>query len=166
MRRLILMRHAKSDWDDPALSDHDRPLNTRGRKAAHALGRWLREQGLIPDVALVSTATRTRETWDGLAAEWSAPPEASLLPELYNADPEAMLALLRKAEAPVVLVLGHNPGLAELAHRLVAEAPDHPKFARYPTGATLVAEFDTDTWADIRPGLARALAFVVPRDLG
>lgn len=166
MRRLILMRHAKSDWDDPSLSDHDRPLNARGRKAARALGRWLREQGLIPDAALVSTATRTRETWEGLVSEWSAPPEAVFLPQLYHAAPEAMLAMLRTAEAPTLLVLGHNPGLAELAGWLVAEAPDHEKFSRFPTGATLVAEFDTESWDGIAPGTARTADFTVPRDLG
>jgi len=166
MRRLILMRHAKSDWDDPSLSDHDRPLNSRGRKAARALGRWLREQDLIPDTALISTATRTRETWEGLVSDWSSPPEATFLRELYHAEPDAMLAVLRKAETPTLLLLGHNPGLAELAHLLVAEAPDHPKFARYPTGATLVADFDTEGWGEIRPGAARTIAFVVPRDLG
>ncbi len=167
MRRLILMRHAKSDWDNPALPDHDRPLNSRGRKAARLMGGWLLAKGLIPDVALVSSAQRTRETWEGLTADWPRPlPEVRFLQELYNASPDVMMHLVARETASTMMVLGHNPGLAEAAQRVVAEPPEHPKFDRFPTCAMLVAEFDIADWADAAPGSGRAVAFVVPRDLG
>ncbi len=167
MRRLILMRHAKSDWDDPALADHDRPLNNRGRKVARLMGGWLLAQALIPDVALVSSARRTRETWEGLTADWPRPlPEVRFLQELYTAPPAQVMDFVARETAPTLMVLGHNPGLAEVAQRLVAEPPAHPKFARFPTGATLVAEFDAADWADAVRGRGRASIFVVPRDLG
>lgn len=167
MRRLILMRHAKSDWDDPALADHERPLNSRGRKAARLMGGWLLAQGLVPDVALVSTAQRTRETWEGLTTDWPAPlPEVRFLPELYHAAPLETQSLVARETAPTLLVIGHNPGLADLAQQIVADPPGHPKFARFPTCSTLVAEFDSADWAGAAPGSGRVVRFVVPRDLG
>lgn len=160
-RELVLMRHAKSSWRVPAIGDHDRPLNGRGRRSARALGDWLRAAGHLPDAVLCSSARRTRDTLAGLALE--AP--VRCLDALYHAEPEAMLALLRQAQGARVLMLGHNPGLADLAQALVAVPPAHPRFADYPTGATLVAAFDIAGWGALRPGTGRVLDFVVPRDL-
>ncbi|WP_010137520.1 SixA phosphatase family protein [Oceanicola sp. S124] len=160
-RRLILMRHAKSSWGDPQLPDHERPLNSRGRRAAHLLGDWLRAHAPLPDQALVSTSLRTRESWDGLGL--------GLLPELhedlYHAEPPQLLDSLQRASGGVVLVLAHNPGIGLFAARLLREPPAHPRFADYPTGATLVAEFDIADWSALRPGTGRVVDFVVPREL-
>ncbi|WP_305968054.1 MULTISPECIES: histidine phosphatase family protein [unclassified Mameliella] len=160
MKHLILIRHAKSDWSH-GLPDHDRPLNKRGRRAAPAIGGWLREKGYLPDDILCSTATRTRETLALL--EINAP--VRFEPALYHAAPETMLETLRSAQGDSVMMLGHNPGIAEFAERLLHEAPMHPRFAAYPTCATLVARFDIDDWRSLHPGTGKATAFVVPRDL-
>jgi phosphohistidine phosphatase len=161
MKRLILMRHAKSDWDDPALPDHDRPLNRRGRRAATALGDWLRAHDLVPDEILCSTASRTRET----CARLALPRAPALHRALYLAEAPAMLRSLRAATGDTVLMIGHNPGIAEFAARLIATPPTHDRFDDYPTGATLVAEFDIDDWRDLAPGTGTARQFVIPREL-
>jgi len=163
-RHLILMRHAKSSWDAPALDDHDRPLNRRGRRAAKALGGWMRERGWMPDEVLCSTAARTRETLARLALPGDI--GVQYRSALYLANPEAMLETLRSATGACVLVLGHNPGIAEFAGRLLAAPPPHGRFDDYPTGATLVAEFLLTRWEQAGWGQARAADFVVPRELG
>ena len=160
-RTLILMRHAKSAWADPGAQDFDRPLNKRGRQSATVLGDWLRARDHRPDDILCSAARRTVETCEGLAMD--AP--VTQMRELYLADAETMLAALHKAKGATVAMIGHNPDIGGFAADLVAEAPDHPRFADYPTGATLVARFDIDTWADLRMGTGRAVDFTVPRDL-
>ena len=160
-RTLILMRHAKSSWDDPFRADHDRRLNGRGRKSARALGAWLRTKGLQPDEVLSSTARRTMETFEGLGLD--------LMPtftrRLYHADAETMWDVLSGAQGTCVLMLGHNPGIAEFAGQVVAERPEHDRFWDYPTGATLVVEFPVEQWADAKPGTGRVLDFVIPREL-
>jgi phosphohistidine phosphatase len=164
-KRLILTRHAKSAWDDPLVPDHDRPLNERGKAAAADLGDWLASRGYVPDEVLCSDALRTRKTWSGIAPALPGTPVLHLKPALYHAGPDVMLAVLRHATADTVMMIGHNPGIADFAQRLVARAPLNPVFARYPTGATLVAEFDIETWADAAYGTALALDFIVPREL-
>ncbi len=161
MKTLILMRHAKSDWGDPRLSDHARPLNRRGRHSATVLGKWLRAQNLVPDQILCSSAVRAQET----CARLKLPEMPELLDGLYMAEPDGMLAALRCATGDTVLMIGHNPGIAEFAHLLVAAPPDHERFDDYPTGATLVARFDTDGWCNLSPGTGTPLHFVIPRAL-
>ena len=158
---LILMRHAKSDWGSPGLADHDRPLNGRGLRDAPAMGQWLREMGHLPDQVLCSTATRTRQTLSGLGID--AP--TTFLPALYHADPATMHDALQQAQGRKVLMIGHNPGIAAFADGMLRDAPDHPRFHDYPTCATLVAEFDLESWADLRSETGRALDFVIPADL-
>lgn len=159
-RRLILTRHAKSAWDDPNLPDHARPLNGRGQRAARELGQWLASRDYHPDEVLCSTATRTRETLAQAGLEGL--PEPRFVEALYHASPDVMLAALRHAKGQVVWMLGHNPGIAEFAARLVAEPPHHPDFARYPTGATLVVDFDGEDWSQVGPHHGSALDFFVP----
>jgi phosphohistidine phosphatase len=164
-RTLILIRHAKSDWDDPALDDHDRPLNPRGRLSAPRIGAWLTGQGTTPDAVLCSTARRTRETWDGIASRLDHAPEPVFTGGLYHAAPADMLAAICDSDATRLAVIAHNPGIGSLAWSLCATPPDHPKFGIYPTGATLILRFDADHMSDIAPGQGQVAGFVVPRDL-
>jgi phosphohistidine phosphatase len=160
-RRLILMRHAKSSWDDPFLPDHERPLNARGVNSAKALGNWLRTHQLVPDEVISSTSTRTMQTAEGLAL---APP-VRFTKALYHADPAQIWQVLSQATGQCVLILGHNPGIAEFAAQCVTQPPDHPRFDDYPTGATLVVDFDAPAWDMVRPGTGRTAHFVIPREL-
>jgi phosphohistidine phosphatase len=164
---LILTRHAKSDWGDPGLSDRDRPLNARGRRDAPRMGAWIAAQGGAPQLALVSAARRTRETWAAMAAplggeavrvEWR---EA-----LYHAEPDGILqALSGVTDATAVMVVGHNPGIGEAAQAILRRAPDHPRFDDYPTCATLIAHLPIDGWSEIDWGIGRPMAFATPHDL-
>lgn len=165
MKRLILTRHAKSSWDDPMMSDHDRPLNERGKAAAADLGQWLASRGYVPGQVLCSDAVRTRATFSGIAPALPGAPVLELKPALYHAGPDVMLAVLRHATADCVMMIGHNPGISEFAERLVARAPVNPDFARYPTGATLVADFIIDSWADLSWGTGVVDDFVIPREM-
>jgi len=162
-RRLILTRHAKSAWDDPAMADHDRPLNGRGRRSALELGEWLHSRGYEPDEVLCSTAARTRETWARVqSAPLEVTPLVQFLEGLYHASPDVMLAALRRATGDCVMMIGHNPGIAEFAAMLPAKPPAHADFRRYPTGATLVVDFAAPDWAAVRPGMGSVLDFFVP----
>ena len=165
MKRLILTRHAKSSWDDPLTPDHERPLNERGKAAAADLGQWLATRGYVPGQVLCSDALRTRKTWSGLAPALPGTPILALKPALYHAGPDVMLAVLRHAEGETVMMIGHNPGIADFASRIVALAPLNPEFSRYPTGATLVCDFAVESWADVGWGMGSALDFIVPREI-
>jgi phosphohistidine phosphatase len=163
MRRLIVMRHAKSSWADPGQRDLDRPLSKRGRRAADGLGGWLKAKGYRPGQALVSTARRAQETWARVVAVAGAAP-TSYVPEIYHAAPETLLAVLRAApDADCVLLLGHQPGIGEFARRLLAEVPADGDFAKFPTGATAVIDFTADGWSEVGWGGGRLADFVVPR---
>lgn len=162
-RRLILTRHAKSAWNNPALDDRARPLNSRGRRSALELGEWLHSRGYEPDQVLCSSAARTRETWAvAVSAPLEVTPQVEFLDSLYHASPDVMLSTLRKATGDCILLLGHNPGIAELAAMLPSRRPSHADFARYPTCATLVVDFGIASWADCKPGQGSVLDFFVP----
>ena len=160
-KRLILMRHAKSDWDDPLLSDFERPLNRRGRDNAVRMGGWLKQHGFLPDAVLCSAAARTRETFALLDIDASVTFEQ----RLYLAPAQVMLRCLKTAEADTILMIGHNPGIAEFAHGLLAKAPDHVRFHDFPTCSTLVCDLPISKWADAVSRSAQVVDFIVPRDL-
>jgi phosphohistidine phosphatase len=171
LRQLLLMRHAKSSWDDPRLSDHARPLNPRGRAAAAAMREAMRELGLVPDVVLVSSARRTLQTLEALEP-WFDTPLVEPMDSLYLADPAQLLAVLHNAPetARSILILGHNPGLHELAVLLCGataaaqDAPLRQLAEAFPSGA--LAEFSiTGTWSSLAPGGGRLRRFLRPRDL-
>ena len=164
-KRLILTRHAKSSWDDPLTPDHDRPLNERGKMAAADLGQWLASRGYVPEEVLCSDAVRTRETFSGMFPALTGAPTLHLKPTLYNAGPDVMLAVLRHAKANTAMMIGHNPGIAEFAARLVTRAPANSEFQRYPTGATLVIDFTIHDWTEVSSGKGPALDFIVPREI-
>ena len=157
--RLILIRHAKSGWDDPELDDHARPLNSRGQSDAPRMGDWLRAEGYVPEVILCSSALRTRQTAEALALG----PDPVVLDSLYHASPDRLLAPLGKTEAQSIAIIAHNPGIGDLAARLVATPPDNPRFHSYPTLATTVLDFDATDWRKI--GRGTVTAFRTPRDL-
>lgn len=172
MRQLLLLRHAKSSWDDPALSDHARPLNARGRRNAMAMAQAMRDLGLVPDIVFVSSARRALQTLEALT-----PFEDGALIEpmdtLYLAPWTKLLEVIQAAPqtARSVLLVGHNPGLHELALALVGAAglarggPDGRRLAEgYPTGA--LAEFTiASPWRQLEPGGGRLVRFLAPRDL-
>ena len=171
MPDLLLLRHAKSSWDDASLADRDRPLADRGRKAARRIGRLLGERGWRPDRALVSPARRTQETWESIAdALGGKSPPALTIETLYMASPSDLLEIIRAkgAKARRLLVLGHNPGLEEFASWLVAPNSDENALSRlqekFPTAGLARFRFD-GPWAALAPAGARLLEFVRPRDL-
>ena len=158
---LIMMRHAKSSWNDPALDDFDRPLNARGVRDAPRIGRWLVDQGHTPEEVLCSSAIRAKQTLDGLAFQTPV----MFLPELYMASPAKILGAIQAAFSSCLLVVAHNPGMSMLATDLVAEPPNHPRFDDFPTASTLVLSFDMDEWSHVRAGTGCVLGFVTPHDL-
>ena len=161
--RLILMRHAKSSWDNPEWSDRERPLNKRGHRSAVALGKWLTEKGYKPDIVLCSTAERTRQTLDGL--KLGVVP-VKYLDALYHASTNVLLnALQDNGAGKSVLIITHNPGCANFADRIVNHPHDHDQFHHYPTGATLVADLPIERWQDAEFHSGEAVDFVVPREL-
>ncbi len=163
-KRLILIRHAKSSWDTP-MDDHARSLNDRGRRAALAVGKWLREKGYVPDVIYSSDAARTAETTALLKEGLEAAPQVTFRADMYHGAPETLSDVLQVAEGDVVALVAHNPGIAFFAEGIVAAAPDHPRFVDYPTCATLVCDFPITHWADASPASAQVVDFIVPKDL-
>ncbi len=162
MKTLILLRHAKSSWGNPDLPDHERGLNKRGQRAAPMMGAWIKANRLVPDVALVSDARRTVETWDRLGL----PLTPQITPALYHATPEAMLDLLMGVQEDRVLLVGHNPGIGLLAAALPAVPPQHDRFDQFPTAALLSCDFDIDDWGALQLGTGQNTRFVTPHDLG
>jgi phosphohistidine phosphatase len=162
-KRLALVRHAKSSWADPEVADHERPLNARGRRAATVVGHALREAGLEPDLVLCSSATRTRETLELL--ELPATTDVLIEDRLYGATASALLDRLRTVPAAVrsVMLLGHNPGVEELAATLVKDRRAAPE--RFPTAAVADLRLPIRTWTELEPRIARLHGFVVPRKL-
>jgi phosphohistidine phosphatase len=172
MRQLLLLRHAKSSWDDPRLSDHARPLNTRGRRAAEAMAAAMRDLGLAPDIVLVSSARRTLQTLEALTP-FEGSPLIEPMDDLYLAGWTSLLGVLRglPETARSVLLIGHNPGLHELALALAGPAcmaGGGPMASRlgisYPTGA--LCEFAIALpWRLLEGGGGRLLRFLTPADL-
>ena len=168
MRRLILLRHAKSSWDDPDLPDVDRPLSARGRTAARAMASYLRTHPVHVDLVLCSPAARTRETL-ALVASSLGSVETRFDDALYTFDAGAVLDHLVATlddDRASVLVVGHNPAIGELAGTLASEGNELAAVrTKYPTGALAELELAIDTWSALRPGCGRLTTFVRPRDL-
>jgi phosphohistidine phosphatase len=167
MKKLFLLRHAKSSHDDSTLSDHDRPLASRGRRAAKAMGVHLREHRVEPALILCSSAVRARQTLDGIAPGLRGSPEVRVESELYELSAAGLLVRLERipAAVPSTMVIGHNPAIERLALDLASGGPDLAKLARkYPTGALAILEFG-GAWSDLDADGARLVGFVKPRDL-
>lgn len=169
MRRLLLARHAKSSWGNPALTDHDRPLNARGYRAAQLVGAALSELDCVPDVVLSSTAARTRETWARMEPHFGGHPRVEYHRGLYLAAPRSVLAAIADApaDAETLMVLGHNPSTHALAAYLSRKGdPREIDLVRtkFPTGAIAVVDLSSNSWADADEG-GELKHFILPRRL-
>jgi phosphohistidine phosphatase len=161
-----LLRHAKSSWDDEGVADHERPLAPRGRRAAQKLADRLGKLGVDPDIVLCSTALRARQTLDLIRSGLSEGVAVEMEGDLYGAGWEHLLERLRRlpAAAGSVLVVGHNPGLQELATQLAAPGPARDQLREhFPTAALATIKLGRGGWSSLAPGRAEVSAFIVPR---
>ncbi|MDX1541859.1 MAG: histidine phosphatase family protein [Geminicoccaceae bacterium] len=170
MRTLCLLRHAKSSWEDPSLDDHDRPLAERGRDAAPRIGAWLRERQIRPDLVLLSSAARTRETWTLTAPSLASSAPTETRADLYLAEPAQLLRVVQETRDAVstLLLIGHNPGLDRFADSLVSDGKEKPRRRmrrKFPTAALALITFRVDAWPEVAPGSGTLEAFVRPKDL-
>ncbi|MFN4015993.1 MAG: SixA phosphatase family protein [Reyranella sp.] len=171
MKKILLLRHAKSAWNVPNQSDHDRPLNDRGERAAKAMAAYIVAKAPRPDLILCSTAARTRQTLAPLVTALDSPaPPISLEKQLYLASESELLERLRALPEDVesVLLIGHNEGIGELAAALAGDGPrDALERLRdkYPTGALATLALRPGPWSALAPETCELLAFVRPRDL-
>ena len=163
MKRLYILRHAKSSWDDAELPDHERPLAPRGEQAAARIAEHMRSEEIAPALVLCSTALRARQTLAALLPVLTGHTEIRLEGALYGAGPDEVLARVNEVPeaVPSVLLIGHNPTLHELA---LALSGREDALDRFPTGALASLAVAT-SWADLRERGAALEGFVVPRDL-
>ncbi|MEU9050703.1 histidine phosphatase family protein [Streptomyces sp. NPDC048384] len=166
-RRIVLFRHAKADW--PQVNDHERPLADRGRMDAAEAGRRLADTDIPFDLALCSTATRTRETWKLAVHEFPHRPKTVYEERVYEASPGELIAVLNETpdDAQNVLLIGHNPGVQGLAEILSgsAEAEPRDRMSRrgFPTAAFAVLSF-SGSWKTLEPGVATLLDYWAPSE--
>jgi phosphohistidine phosphatase len=166
-KTLLLLRHAKSSWDDPRLADHDRPLAPRGRRASELIAAHLRAHRITPGLVLCSSSARTRETlariWPGLAGEV----EVEIEEGLYGASADDLLTRLHQLSSNVesLMVIGHAPAIPELARRLAGCGADLARLeGKFPTAALAMFSFE-GSWQGLLPGTAELVDFVKPREL-
>lgn len=174
MKTVYLLRHAKSEWADPGLQDHDRPLNARGRDAAPKMAAYLKAERYHPELVLCSTARRTVETFDLIKKALGPEVEAKFEEGLYLAEQRQLLERLHWIDDVVktVMLIGHNPGLEQLAHALCAspEDPAEEKLQKrmrekFPTCALAVIKVPAKSWRDVKAGHGRLKDFMRPKDL-
>ncbi|PYS76978.1 MAG: hypothetical protein DMF66_11785 [Acidobacteria bacterium] len=161
MKRLLLMRHAKSSWGDGSLADFDRPLNERGLKAAPLLGRFMRKQKLRPDLILCSPAERARQTVSLVVEAAGLGVPLRYDERIYEATSARLVEVVSQIEedAGEAMLVGHNPGLEVLLERLTGES------RRMPTAALARVALDVEKWSKVRDGAGRVELFVKPREL-
>jgi phosphohistidine phosphatase len=167
MKRLYLLRHAKSSWDDPTLADRDRPLAPRGRRAAKVMAKHLRRNAIAPQLVLCSPSSRTRQTLTRIAPALGKSAEVQIRSELYAASAAELLAVLRQVPDGVgsVMLIGHNPGLQDLALSLARGGPEIDRVrGKFPTAALATLGFRAG-WRELAPGSAELVSFVKPKEL-
>ncbi|MEU6140948.1 histidine phosphatase family protein [Streptomyces sp. NPDC047081] len=167
LRRLVVLRHAKSAWPD-GVEDHERPLAPRGRRDAPAAGRALAEADCLPDLALCSTAVRARQTWELASAQWGTPPPVRRDRRLYGAEAGDLLRAVHEVspEVETLLLIGHNPGLEELVLELAGDGLDDALDQvrlKFPTSAIAVLAWHGTGWQALAPGTALLTSVLVPR---
>jgi len=164
---LLLLRHAKTERPKPGEPDRDRRLTSRGRADAPIIGAYMTRHGLVPDLALVSPVTRAEETWALVAAAFAKEPQVVEDERIYNAGPEKLISIIRKTgDARALLVVGHNPGLHELAVALIASGDVEARervSEKLPTSGLVVIDLPVDDWSRLRPNSGRLERFVSPR---
>ena len=170
MKTVLLLRHAKSSWDQPLLEDFRRPLAPRGRKSAPRVGRYLAREGLIPDRVLCSGAARAVETWELVSEALGAVAPAELRDEIYHASPRTLTEILRTLPDPVqsVLLIGHNPTFETLALRLAGSGGEEALEAmrsKFPTAALAILDFRIERWAELEEGGGVLRDFIRPKEL-
>lgn len=172
MRRLLLLRHAKTEIDAPSGQDQDRRLDERGHRDAADIGGWIARHPPLPDQVLVSPAVRTRQTWDIVREAFGdagPQPNVEVVPELYGADPTQLLAAIRMAsvtDPQRLLLIGHNPGMHELALTLTGsgdEAATRALGDNLPTSGLAIFDFATDDWNDVSFRRGKLVLFVSPK---
>jgi phosphohistidine phosphatase len=172
MRRLMLLRHSKTENDAPSGRDRDRRLDDRGRRDAAEIGGWIGRHPPLPDLVLVSPAVRAHQTWE---IAWQAmkalvpEPQVELVPELYGADPSQLLETIRDASAAdpkTLMLVGHNPGMHELALALTGSGDAAGRKAladNLPTSGLAIFDFGIDDWADVAFRRGRLVRFMSPK---
>ena len=167
MKRLYLLRHAKSSWDDPTLADDERPLAPRGRRAAKVMAKHLGREGIAPALVLCSPSTRTRQTLTRIAPGLGKNAEVQIEPRLYAASAPVLLAVLHEVpdEVESVMLIGHNPGIQDLALSLASSGSERTRVrSKFPTAALATLELKA-TWRELEPGSAELVSFVKPKEL-
>jgi phosphohistidine phosphatase len=170
MRRLLLLRHAKAERSRPGERDHERTLAARGRDDAPRLGAYMVRHAFMPNLVLVSTSARTRETWELAATAFEKVPPVKFDERIYEAGPQAILNVIKETSPHVgtLLVVGHNPGLQELALLLVAVS-DSDALLRlkeeFPTASLALINFMVEDWRRVHPRAGRLEHFVTPKTL-
>src|SRR4051794_22872207 len=170
MRRLMLLRHAKSDWSAPGARDLDRPLSARGREAAPKMGAYMARHALVPDIIIASPATRVAETLEHVLLAFKTAPKIRRDERVYESGADTLLAMIKETPKAVhsLLLVGHNPGMAELASLLIAAGDLDARqqlIEKFPTAALAVIDFPLDDWGKLHPKAGRLDRFVVPRAL-
>jgi len=169
MRRLMLLRHAKTERANPGDRDRDRKLLKRGRADAPVIGAYMTRHGLVPDLAIVSPATRAQETWALVAAAWAKTPRMVTEERIYNADTTTLISVIGEArKTPALLIVGHNPSLHDLAVQLIAsgDVAARERIAEnLPTSGLVVIDLPLDDWALLRAQSGRLERFVSPREI-
>lgn len=162
MKTLLLLRHAKSSWDQPSLRDFDRPLAARGKRDAPRIGKALRERGPDPELIISSPAARTRATIKAIAASARFEAEIQFEESVYGASSAELRKLIRRLprEKASAMIVGHNPGLEDLVARLTG------KPERMPTAALACIEFQIDRWEDVEDGAGKLAWLLTPKQLG
>ena len=172
MRRLMLLRHAKTEHDAPSGRDQDRRLDHRGHRDAAEIGGWIGRHPPFPDHVMVSPAARARQTWEiawAAMQQHAAPPQVEFLPELYGADPAELLQAVRAATAEDpkrLMMVGHNPGMHELALMLIGSGDAAARSAladNLPTSGLVIFDFAVDDWNDVTFRRGRLVLFVSPK---
>jgi phosphohistidine phosphatase len=167
MRRLMLLRHAKTERPEAGQRDRDRKLTKRGRADAPLIGAYMARHGLIPDVALVSPATRAQETWELVAPAFVTPPRLVTEGRIYNASAEALIELIGETRgAHSLVVVGHNPGLQDVAVRLMVSGDVEARervSEKLPTAGLVVIDLAFDDWSRLPRHAGRLERFVTPR---
>ncbi len=167
MRRLMLLRHAKTERAEPGARDRDRKLTKRGRTDAPVIGAYMAHHRLVPDLVLISPAVRVQETWAMVLPAFGKAPRVVKDERIYNASAERLLNVIAEARnAHSLLVVGHNPGLQDIAVRLIATGDVETReqvTEKLPTSGLVVIDFSIDDWARLHPHSGRLERFVTPR---